>query len=180
MKTNKKENNVENKKNKKLYWIIGIIIEIVIICVIICFKFLNKPYDKIIECSIKNSTNNGYTMEIKEAFYIKDNKSIKQKRIINYYFQYEEIYLEFKDKLKENTVSPKINGYTIKINDKKDYTEQIIYEFDLNKMKKDTKNVKIVDNTLKFKEESGEEVSINQLNEEEILSQYKELGYTCK
>ena len=86
----------------------------------------------------------------------------------------------FKDKLKENTVSPKINGYTIKINDKKDYTEQIIYEFDLNKMKKDTKNVKIVDNTLKFKEESGEEVSINQLNEEEILSQYKELGYTCK
>ena len=105
---------------------------------------------------------------------------VLMKRIINYYFQYEEIYLEFKDKLKENTVSPKINGYTIKINDKKDYTEQIIYEFDLNKMKKDTKNVKIVDNTLKFKEESGEEVSINQLNEEEILSQYKELGYTCK
>ena len=48
------------------------------------------------------------------------------------------------------------------------------------KIKKDTKNVEIIDNTLKFKEESGEEVSINQLNEEEILSQYKELGYTCK
>ena len=30
MKKNKKENNVEKKKNKKLYWIIGIIIEIVI------------------------------------------------------------------------------------------------------------------------------------------------------
>ncbi len=180
MKKNKKEKNVENKKSKRIYWIIGIIIELIIILVIVYFKFINKPYDKIIECNLKSSTNNGYSTEIKEAFYLKDNTTIKEKRIINYYFQYEEIYLEFKDKLKETITEPKIKGYTIKINDKKDYTEQIIYEFDLNKIKKDTKNVEIIDNTLKFKEESGEEVSINQLNEEEILSQYKELGYTCK
>ena len=42
MKKNKKEKNVENKKSKRIYWIIGIIIEVIIILVIVYFKFINK------------------------------------------------------------------------------------------------------------------------------------------
>ena len=45
----------------------------------------------------------------------------------------------------------------------------------------DKKVVSLGEQRSKHKEdEEREEVSINQLNEEEILSQYKELGYTCK
>ena len=83
MKSNKDKESVGNKKNRKIYWIIGIIIEIIIILIIVYIYFFNKPYDKIIECKIKSESNNTYTTEMKEIFYLKDNVTIKEKSIVN-------------------------------------------------------------------------------------------------
>lgn len=178
----KNEENKENanKKNTRIYWIIGIIIEVIIILVIIYFKFLNNPYDKIIECTLKNQTNNGYTTEIKDVFYLKDNITIKEKKIINYSFQYESSYLEFTDKLKEATMESSVDGYSVKIKSNDDiYVDQAIYEYDIEKIKKGN-GVDIAGNTVTFKISDEETYTLAQLSKEEIEIQYAELGYTCK
>lgn len=179
MKVNKDKESVGRKSNKKIYWIIGIIIEVIIILILIYIYFFNKPYDKIIECKIKNETNNTYKTEIKNIFYLKDDITIKEKNIVNYSFQYETSYLTFLDKVKENIKESEIDGYSVKIkqNDKI-YVEQIIYEYDIEKLKKNN-NVDVTDKTLTFKINNDENFSLTQLKEEEILKQYTELGYTC-
>lgn len=178
MKTNKDKESVGNKKNKKIYWIIGIIIEVIIILILIYTYFFNKPYDKIIECKIK-SENNTYTTEIKNIFYLKDDITIKEKNIVNYSFQYETSYLKFLDRVKESIKESEIDGYSVKIkqNDKI-YVEQIIYEYNIEKLKKNN-NVEVADKTLTFKINNDENFSLTQLTEEEILKQYTELGYIC-
>lgn len=180
MKSNKDKESVGNKKNRKIYWIIGIIIEIIIILIIVYIYFFNKPYDKIIECKIKSENNNTYTTEMKEIFYLKDNVTIKEKSIVNYAFQYETNYLAFLDKVKETITESNIDGYVVKTKQNDDiYVEQIIYEYNIEKLKNND-NVEVVDKTLTFKINNDENFSLTQLTEEEILNQYTELGYICE
>lgn len=180
MKNEESKESIQSKKDTKIYWIIGIIIEVIVILVIVYFKFFNKPYDKIVECSIKNQTNNGYTTEIKDVFYLKDNLTIKEKKIINYSFQYESSYLEFTDKLKESISKSNVEGYNVRLkSDDKIYVDQAIYEYDIEKIK-NTKDVLIAGNTVTFKINDEETYTLSQLSKEEIEIQYTELGYTCK
>lgn len=171
---------MEEKKNKKKFWIIGICIELLIIAAFAYFTFFIKKYDRIVQCELENKTENAYTVTSKDVLYINSNRIEKQKKIMAYAFQYEETYNTFKEKLAESNITSNLEGYKIEFrNDDSKYLQQVIYEYDLEKIKKDP-GTTVVDDQITFNISDEEQITLSAINPDEIIKQYKELGYTCK
>lgn len=172
----------EKKNNKKInkFWIVGIIIELIIIGLVLYFKVINKKYDNIIECSnILDKSQSGYTQTVTNVFYLKDDKTIKQKVIYKNSFQYATIYDKFKEEVEQTNLTTNIEGYKIiKKQDEDNLVYQIIYEYDYNILKESPSTV-IDKNKITFK--LGEnDITIYEYKKDQIIKEYEALSYICK
>lgn len=168
------------KKKTTIFWIIGIIIELIIIGVFVYFKVINKKYDDIIECSnVLDKSESGYTQTVTNVFYLKDNKTVKQKVIYKNSFQYATVYDKFKEEVEQQNLTSSTKGYeVIKKQDEDNLVYQIIYEYDYNILKQDPSTV-VDKNKITFV--LGENtITIYEYEKNEITKEYEALSYTCK
>lgn len=173
--------NKESKKKKiNKFWIIGIIVELIIIGVVLYFEVINKKYDDIIECSkVLDKSESGYTQTVTNVFYIKDNKTIKQKVIYNNSFQYATVYDKFKEEVEQENLSSTTNGFKIETkDDENNLVYQIVYEYDYNKLK-EVSSTLVENNKITFVY-GDKTISIYEYEKNQITKDYEALSYTCK